>query len=312
MKKGRRIKEHNPTFGILGLSAAESFWFPDIYQNGKKALENRGIRVIEGKTLHSSYRYLAEKPENIAESLHDMFARSDVDAVMCAGGGICMNKVLPYINFDLLRENWKPFIGISNIIVLMTALLQNGMASFHGPFIIWNYGVDGTPTNFTHGNVIKMLTGGMGNLTSISRWHSFRDGDAEGILMGGNITSLSTVVGTKYCPVELFDGKILILEDIAEKYDRLDSIITHMDLLGIFERISGIIIGKLVDCVPPENVEMTVTDFLDMIFGRYKFPIIYDCDFGHVSDNLCLPIGSRVKMIAGPISAIEILEPGVM
>ncbi len=61
---------------------------------------------------------------------------------MCAGSGTCMNKVLPYVDFSLLKDNWKPFIGISNIVVLMAALLQNGMASFHGPFCMWNYGVD--------------------------------------------------------------------------------------------------------------------------------------------------------------------------
>jgi len=311
MKRGKKVTGNNLTFGIVGLSAAESVWFPDVYQKGKKALEDRGIKVVEGSTIHSSYHYLAEKPENIAKSLHEMFLRPDVDAVMCAGGGICMNKALPHVDFDLLKENWKPFIGISNVVVLMSALLQNGMASFHGPFSMWNYGVDGTPTSFTHENVIKMLSGYKGKLPSMSEWHSFRDGNAEGVLFGGNITSLGTVVGTKYCPVELFESKILLLEDIAEKYDRLDSIITHMDLMGVFERIKGVVIGKLEECEPPENVDMTVTDFLEMIFSKYNFPVIYDCDFGHIADNLCLPVGSRVRMIAKDRPEIEVLEPGV-
>lgn len=311
MKRGKKITSTNPTFGIVGLSAAESLWSPDVYQKGKKALEDRGIKVIEGSTLHSSYRYLAEKPENIAKSLHEMFLHTDVDAVMCAGGGICMNKVLPYVDFSLLKENWKPFIGISNIVVLMAALLQNGMASFHGPFCMWNYGVDGTPTVFTHENVIKMLGGSVGKLPSISRWQSFCDGVAEGVLMGGNISSLGTVIGTSYCPVSLFDDKILILEDIAEKYDRLDSIITHMDLMGVFKRVKGVVIGKLEECVPPENVNMSVTDLLDMVFGKYEFPVIYDCDFGHVSNNLCLPVGSKVRITAKYNPEIEVLEAGV-
>lgn len=311
MKKGKKVTSKNPTFGIVGLSAAESLWFPDIYQRGKKALEDRGITVVEGSTLHSSYRYLSEKPQNIAKSMHEMFLRKDVDAVMCAGGGVCMNKVLPHIDFNLLKENWKPFIGISNIVVLMTALLQNGMSSFHGPFSMWSYGIDGTPTNFTHENLIKTLGGAVGKLPSISEWHSFRDGTAEGVMIGGNISSLGTIIGTKYCPVNLFEDKILILEDIDEKYDRLDSILTHMDIMGAFNGVRGVIVGKLEECVSPENVEMQVTDFFDMIFGKYKFPVIYDCDFGHIPNNLCLPIGGRVKMIAGTSPEIEILETSV-
>lgn len=311
MKKGKRIKSKNPTIGVLGLSAAESVWSPDVYQKGKKELEDRGVKIVDGSTIHSSYFYLAEQPQNIAKSLHEMFVREDIDAIMCAGGGTCMNKVLPYIDFGLLQSHMKPFVGISNIVVLMTAMLQNKMASFHGPFVMWNYGVDGVPTKYTHDNLVNALRGYTGVLKPLTTWHSYRDGEAEGVLIGGNISSLETIIGTKYCPIDLFDGKILILEDIAESFDRLDSILTHMALMGVFDRIKGIVIGKLSECVPPENVDMTMTDFLGMIFKKYEFPIIYECDFGHIPNNLCLPIGCKVKMIAKASPEIELLESGV-
>jgi len=123
---------------------------------------------------------------------------------------------------------------------------------------------------------------------------------------------MGTVAGTKYCPPNLFDGKILILEDIEKTYDRLDATLTHMKLLGAFENLRGVIIGKLTDCKPPEKVQMSIEDFLGEVFDDYNFPIIYDCDFGHVPDNLCLPIGCKLKMVADKKQPeLILLEPGV-
>lgn len=309
--KGKKITTDNPVLGVVGISAPDAVWYPDFYAKGKKELEKRGIKIVEGDTVKTDYFYLAEKPQIIAEGLHEMFSRQDIDAIMCAGGGMNMNKVLPFLDFDLISKNFKPFIGISNIVVLMTAMLQYNMVSFHGPFVVWSYGLDNTPTDYTHRNWIKALQGYTGELSSVSQWKVFHSGETEGGLIGGNITSLGTIIGTKYCPVELFKGKILILEDIDEKFNVLDSVLTNMDLLGIFKQINGVIVGKLNDCVAPEYVDMKITNFLEMVFGQYDFPVIYDCDFGHVPDNLCLPIGCRVKMIAQEEPKIILLEPGV-
>lgn len=311
MKKGMRIKSDNPTVGIVGLSAPEAFWFPEFYEKGKKEIENRGLTVVEGSTVHSHYFYMSGEPEKIALGLHEMFLRKDVDMIMCAGGGLTMNKVLPYIDFELLANNFKPFVGVSNIVVLMAAMLQNNMVTFHGPFSIWSYGTEGTPTDYTHNNMMRILKGYKGELTGISEWKTFHRGESKGVLIGGNITSLDSVVGTRFCPVELFDGKILMLEDIGETFDELDAVLTHMELLGIFDRISGVIIGKMTDCNAPENVEMNEVDFLNLVFGKYKFPIIYDCDFGHVPNNLCLPIGCKAHIKAKEKPEIILLESGV-
>ena len=311
MKKGNKIISNRTTIGLVGLSAPDAVWYPEFYKNGKERLEQRGIKVVEGKTLHTSHFYMAEDPKVIAQGLHEMFLRDDVDVIMCAGGGVCINKIFPFLDFDLMRKNLKPFIGISNIVALMTAMLQNDMVSFHGPFSIWSYGLPNTPTDYTHNNWISVLKGYTGRLPAVSDWKCYRPGVGEGELIGGNIFSLGTVIGTKYCPTELFKNKILILEDIGKTFDRLDSVITHMELLGILDNIKGVVIGKLKDCFSPENVKMEVIDFIDMTFGKYDFPIIYDCDFGHVPDNLCLPFGCQTRIIAKERPELILLESGV-
>lgn len=312
MKKGRRITTNKPVLGIVGLSAPDAFWHPDLYRKGKSELEKKGIQIVEGGTVHTHRFYMAEDLKLIADDFHKMLLRKDINAIMCAGGGTCINKILPFLDFDLMKENWKPFIGISNIVALMVAMLQNGMVSFHGPFSIWSYGLPGTPTEYTHNNWVNILKGYTGKLPAASEWRVYREGQAEGQLIGGNIWTMGTVAGTKYCPPDLFDGKILILEDIGKTYDRLDATLTHMKLLGAFENLHGVIVGKLNDCKPPEKVQMSVEDFLGEVFGGYDFPIIYDCDFGHVPDNLCLPIGCELKMVADKKQPeLILLEPGV-
>lgn len=311
LTKGKKVIKEHPTFGIVGLSAPDAKWHPDLYQAGINALNIRGIQTVEGRNLHGSYFYLTAEAEEIAKGLHEMFLREDVDVIMCAGGGVCMNKVLPFIDYKLIRENAKPFIGISNIVALMAAMLQHDFVSFHGPFSIWSYGLPGTPTDYTHNNMINALRGYVGNLPAASAWKCYREGEAEGELIGGNIWTLGTVVGTKFCPTELFEGKILLLEDIGKTYDRIDATLTHMELLGIFEVIKGVVVGKLNDCNAPENVKMGTKDLLDMTFGKYSFPVIYECDFGHVPDNLCLPFGCKAKMIASEKSRLILEESGV-
>ncbi len=313
MIKGKRINPH-PTIGIVSLSAPEALWNPDVYKQGKNALLERGCRVIESETLFSNYYYLSNSPDKIAESLHKMFANPEVDMIMCAGGGNCMNKTLPYLDFNFIRQNYKPFVGISDITALLLALQNEDMVPFHGPFVLWNYGVDDTPTAFTHDNLISTLQGDFGQLPCKTEWKVFQSGYAEGKIIGGNISTITNVAGTKYCPVELFEDSILFIEDIAEGYPSLDSKLTHLNLLGIFNRLKGVVFGKMPECQPPEEQpDVSLLDFISLTFNGYDFPIIYDCDFGHVPDNLCLPLGCQIALDASKDSPIITLkESGVL
>lgn len=314
MIKGKNINTAKPTIGVIAISAPEAKWNPDVYERGKKALIERGCNVIESDTIFTNYLYLAEKPETIASSLKQLFADTRIDAIMCVGGGNCMNKIVPFIDFDFIKLNYKPFIGISDITAFILALLNKGIVSFHGPFVLWNYGVDGTPTDYTHSNLINILNGYTGELKANSEWKVFQNGTASGKIIGGNISTISNIVGSPYCPIELFDESILFIEDIGEGYAALDSKLTHLKLLGVFDRIKGVVFGKLPECTPPEEApDISVTDFIGLVFDGYDFPIIYDCDFGHVEDNLCLPLGCNVTLEADKNAAPKIFlnEKGV-
>lgn len=311
MVKGKHITDNHPTIGLVSLSAPDAVWNPELYEKGKKALEDRGIKIVEGATVHSRYLYLAGEPQKIADDLYSLFLNDQIDAIMCIGGGNCMNKIVPYIDLELIKQHYKPFIGISNITALMLAMLEAEIVSFHGPFALWSYGLDGTPTDYTHNNWLDILNGYSGKLPAKTKWKTFQEGSATGTALGGNISTISTIVGTKYCPAELFDGSILFIEDVDEDLDVLDARLTHLKLLGVFDKVRGVVVGKLNDCNPPEETKMDITDFFKLVFAGYKFPVIYDCDFGHVADNLCIPFGCMVKIDATENPEITLLEKGV-
>jgi muramoyltetrapeptide carboxypeptidase len=314
MTKGKAIGTKTPTIGVVTVSAPEAVWYPSTYKQGKQALIDRGCKIIDGNTAHTSYLYLADTPKRIASALKQMFADDNIDAIMCAGGGNCMNKILPYIDYDFIKLHYKPFIGISDVTALLLALLNKGIVSFHGPCVIWNYGLVHTPTTYTHDNLMSILNGFSGDLPAKSKWQIYRRGVASGKLIGGNLSTIAKVIGTKHCPVELFTDSLLFIEDVEEDYAELDSTLTRLRQFGVFERINGVIFGKLKDCEPPEKAsKVKIADFIGSTFEGYKFPIIYNCDFGHVDDNLCLPLGCHVILHARQPTELKLtlIEPGV-
>jgi muramoyltetrapeptide carboxypeptidase len=173
------------------------------------------------------------------------------------------------------------------------------------------YGNPNTPTDYTHNNLMSVLSGYSGVLPKKSKWISFRRGKAEGRLIGGNLWTISVMVGTQYCPPDLFNDAILLLEEIGVNYGRIDARIAQLEQYGVLDRINAVVIGKLQGCEAPENTDMTIKDLLLSAFGKYNFPIIYDCDFGHVPDNLCLPIGCKAKIVADKSTELVLLESGV-
>lgn len=299
MIKGKRIGGKKPTIGVVAISAPEAKWNADVYKMGKEALISRGCKIIESDTVFTSYFYLAEKPEKIADSIKVMFANEQIDMIMCVGGGNCMNKIIPYIDFGFIKTHYKPFIGISDITAFLLAMLNEGIVSFHGPFVLWNYGVEGTPTDYTHDNLLGILNGYIGEFPAVSKWEIYQHGNVSGKIIGGNISTISNIVGTPYCSVDVFYDSILFIEDIGETFASLDSKLTHLKLLGIFDKIKGVVFGKMPECEPPEEDSgITITDFFKLAFDGYYFPIIYNCDFGHVDNNLCLPFGCNVTIEA--------------
>jgi muramoyltetrapeptide carboxypeptidase len=133
----------------------------------------------------------------------------------------------------------------------------------------------------------------------------WREGTAEGRLVGGCLSVLVTTLGTPY-EIET-DGAILFLEDVAEKPYRIDRMLTHLKHAGKLRGVRGIVVGAMLDCDDGEGTDTLREIFLDVV-SHPDVPIVFGLEAGHGSQNVVLPLGCRVRLAADE-QRLDLLEP---
>ena len=130
----------------------------------------------------------------------------------------------------------------------------------------------------------------------------------SGRLLGGNLTVLSTLMGTPWVPD--FDGAILFLEDVGEAEYRIDRMLNQLALAGVLGKVAGVIFGRCSRCTIglPDYAGFTVPQILDQYLAPLGVPVFADANIGHIRDQISLPVGARVRMDADA-GTIQLLEP---
>jgi muramoyltetrapeptide carboxypeptidase len=267
--------------------------------------------------LASRYGYLAGRDEERAADLNAMFADRAIRAIFAVRGGWGCARILPHLDFDLIRANPKLLIGFSDITALHLALAaRTECPTIHGPNAGSAWGrlswdsfrrlvFEGeTPT-------WRNPAGNDDRLAQRSgRIRTFRPGRASGPLIGGNLTVLSALVGTPYLPS--FEGAILFIEDTEEAPYRIDRMLTQLSLAGILGRVAGVVFGQCTDCTNPgANLGgFTLSEVLAQHLGPLGVPAFQGALFGHVADQFSLPVGVRAEIDATE-GTIRMLEPVV-
>jgi len=280
----------------VGLVSTSSPVSKETVTKAKEYLMRLGLEVELGEHIFDSQNYVAGSPKNRANDINHMYFSSDIKAVFCAYGGTGANQVLPFLDYDLIKSNPKIFMGLSDPCVIALAIhTLTNQITFHGP-TGYNFGEAGV-TPFTEKFLIKALMNPdpVGLVEPTSDWIALKNGHAKGSLLGGNLTLLQTLVGTRYEPH--WDNKILFWEDLFVQHHVIEMILTHFEQAGIFKKISGLIIGKLVGCEETEyQSEETFEKMIRRIFDGYKFPILYNVDLGHTDDKITIPIGAEADI----------------
>jgi muramoyltetrapeptide carboxypeptidase len=274
----------------------------DVLEKGIDKLEKMGFRCKLGKHLFDITGQTAGKAEDRADDLNNFFSNDRIKAIFTTRGGANCNQILPFLDYELIRRNPKIFLGLSDVTCVLNAIsAKTGITTFHGPVLLMiGGGIDGKAfSEYSRGNFQKILTKEQvdtDRLTNVSKkWFVFKKGVAKGKLFGGNLNSLMSIVGTPYEPG--WENSILFWETIGEKIEQIDQMLTQFKLAGVFNKISGMMVGRLVDMQPTDDVEIGCR-ILEMILDQckdYTFPIIYGVDFGHINNNLILPVGGKVS-----------------
>jgi muramoyltetrapeptide carboxypeptidase len=137
---------------------------------------------------------------------------------------------------------------------------------------------------------------------------TIRKGRAVGTLLGGNLSVLTSMLGSDYLPS--WEHSILFLEDVGEDIYRIDRMLTQLSLNGVFNKINGFIFGKCTDCSVSKGRHFTLGQILRQHIEAYKIPAFYGANIGHIDNIFTLPIGSKAQMDASK-GTIYIPEPPV-
>lgn len=244
-------------------------------------LSSLGLRVKEGAHLRNKNGYLAGTDADRLSDLHQAFSDPDTDAVWCVRGGYGCARLLPGLNFDIIRNNPKVFIGYSDITALHIAIhQQTGLATFHGPVAVSDLSV------FTLNHLRAVVMGeevphriqGVSDASASPHYQPFviAPGRAEGTLTGGNLALLAALAGTPFSPV--FKDKIVFIEDVGEKPYRIDRMITQLLQATDLREAAGIALGIFDDCNPdPESPSLTLAETLNLCLGNLGMPVFTDC-----------------------------------
>lgn len=273
-----------------------------------------GLRVKWGRHVGEKYGYLAGKDEDRLADMHAMFADPDVKAIVCLRGGSGAARLLDKLDYDLIARNPKIFLGYSDITAFHQAIhTQTGLVTFHGAV------ANSTWTPMIFRQFEQLFFGGIvPDYTQLKRQiptkgccvpdvvRTLTPGVAEGKLLGGNLTVLTAIAGSKYFPD--FEDSILFLEDIGEEPYRIDRMLSQLALSGALRKIKGLIFGKCTDCEAEHPASsLTLEQLLDDYVKPLGIPAYQGALIGHIDEQYILPIGARVRMDAdrGSITVME-------
>lgn len=255
-------------------------------------LKSIGLQPVMGQHLLSVNRYMAGLDEQRAADINSAFADKEIRAIFCvraAAGGL---RVLPHLDYDLIKRNSKPFIGFCDNASIQLALWQKcQLVSYNGFVMTYDF-KNGSLDTLIKADLEKLLQGENFNITS---GKTLRSGKANGKLICSNLTTLLRLAGTPYFP-DLSD-KILLIEEVNERVYRIDLMLQQLKLQPSFGKLKGIIFGQFTNS-QTDDEDGSVADCIQDFLQGTSFPAIEDFNFGHTVSRHVLPLGAEVELDA--------------
>lgn len=280
-------------------------------ERGVRYLEGLGYRVAVGKYATRSNGYLAGDDRERLSDLHMMFRDKKVKAIICTRGGYGTTRLLPSLDYDLIRNNPKILIGFSDITALQLALWKKcRLISFHGPMLGVEMAAPIEPLTEQIFWQCLTSTEPVGRIPLPEGLTTLYAGKAIGRLVGGNLSLIVSLLGTQYQPE--FRDSILFIEDSGEEPYRIDRMLTQLRNSHALARTRGVLAGQFTNCVSKDATgsSISVEHILEDIAKASEKPFLSNLPFGHVGRKITLPVGLRVKVDAAA-KTIEYLEPAV-
>lgn len=278
---------------------------PDDIQKAYEVILALGLQPILSKNLLDGGGYKTRSVRERVDDLHEAFLDKSAKAVFCIRGGYGSAQLLDSIDYSIIEKNPKIFCGYSDITALHAAIGEmTGLITFHSPVLLSSF------TPYTQEIFTRMLfsTDIFGQIHNPNGKHGIRAtypirtinaGVAQGELTGGNLSLISSLVGTKYSINA--KGKILMLEEVGEPPYRIDRMLNQLRLNGMLEDAAGIVFGRCNDCEAGMNQstwDLSLGEVIDYYLKPLNKPAFYGLMFGHSSEQATIPLGCNAILDA--------------
>ncbi len=299
--KLRQLKKN----GTIGILTSASPLEPAVAYSGITTLERNGFEVVcplDASTGYDTdeFGFAAGSIKSRVEAFKSLFEDDSVDVIISSRGGYGTMELLPELDFSVVKNNPKVLVGFSDVTPLLIQLAYGvGVPSVHGPALK----SIAESEDSLEPLIDLLITGHAPKLTG----KVLRKGASEGNLIVGNLTMLTTMLGTPWDVS--YDGAILVIEDIGELPFRTERTLRHLKLAGKLDNLAGLAFGQFTNC--STSAGLTTEQVIERsVLGVLKdtdYPVIIDLDVGHVSKNSPLPLGKRAKISNGNLEVTESL-----
>jgi muramoyltetrapeptide carboxypeptidase len=274
------------------------------YAIATESLQALGFKVREAPNLRARYGHFAGTDRQRADDVNAMFADPSVQGLLAVTGGSGGTRMLPLVDYALIRRHPKFLGGFSDLTALINAVqVKTGLITFHAPMGAseWNgFSVDSFKRTVMDGEALTMRNAKADEDALVpkgGRVTTIRPGIARGPLVGGNLAVLTAMAGSPYWP--RFDGAILLLEDTNEYIYRVDRMLSTLKLSGALDKLAGVVLGGFTNCGPGEGYgTLTLDEVFDDYFLPLNVPVLRGAQFGHIKKKWTLPIGLPAEMDA--------------
>lgn len=314
LKQGDKIGIYSPSSPITHSS-------PKRFERAKFFLELKGFNIVEGNLTGKHDFYRSGTIEERANELNELIRNPDIRCIMSTIGGTNSNALLPYIDYDAFKKDPKIMIGYSDATAILLGIYaQTGIPTFYGPALVPSFGEFEPFVHYTYDYFSEMLIEEQHIPFSVplppywtdeplnwetkteekqmrpNDWICINGGSAQGRLIGGNLNTMHGIWGSPYMPT-IQEGDILFIEDTMKTASVVEKNLNLLKLNGVFDRISGIILGKH-ELFDDQGTGRKPYDILAETIGNTTIPILADFDCCHTHPMLTMPIGRTVKLDA--------------
>lgn len=269
-----------------------------------ETIEKLGYKVKVADNVTTDLAgYMAGDAVVRARWVNRMFECPDVKAIFCIRGGDGSSRIMEHLDYDVIRNNPKIFVGYSDVTNLHLAINQNcDLVTSHGPMVSSNmvdsFDEESKDSFFEAINAESDIVFRNPEVIPVK---VLKEGKAEGILVGGNLSLLSASMGTPYEPDT--DGKILFIEEVADPITKIEKWIYHLRNAGKLAGCSGILLGQFTKIKNDDENYDYISCIKDALEG-ISIPVMYDIQSGHGKQIMTLPMGAKCKMDTSSCSIV--------